>query len=394
MSRRILQVPYGTADILPGDAAARREMEDKIAATFSAWGFEEVATPTFEYLSTFGGSGRVSESNFKFFDRQNNILMLRMDMTAPIARLVATRLQGEPGIKRLSYRAQLFRYEEAQSGRQCEFTQAGIEMMGVAGASADAEVIALAVTALENAGLQQFTFSIGQVAFIDGLAEAAGFDGEQVQKLKHCLITHNAVGLKNLVQAQKLRGPLAKVMEDLLFLHGDVRLLQELETQLDQPKCLAALSSLKKMYSLAEAYGVTKYLIFDLGLLRDFDYYTGMIFEGYTPEMGYPIIGGGRYDNMMAAFGSPCPAIGFALGVDRIALALARTGKMATSRMTDVLVAYQPGALKTAIRTSMDLRRQGKRVKLAPRPCSEQETPEDQMRAARCSTCTLISTRE
>ena len=111
MSRRILQVPYGTADILPGDAAARREMEDKIAATFSAWGFEEVATPTFEYLSTFGGSGRVSESNFKFFDRQNNILMLRMDMTAPIARLVATRLQGEPGIKRLSYRAQLFRYE-------------------------------------------------------------------------------------------------------------------------------------------------------------------------------------------------------------------------------------------------------------------------------------------
>ena len=118
MRSRILQVPYGTADILPGEAAARRKMEDRIAATFTAWGFEEVATPTFEYLATFGGGGRVSDSNFKFFDRQNNTLMLRTDMTAPIARLVATRLQGEAGVKRLSYRAQLFRYEEAQSGRQ------------------------------------------------------------------------------------------------------------------------------------------------------------------------------------------------------------------------------------------------------------------------------------
>jgi ATP phosphoribosyltransferase regulatory subunit len=217
MSNRILHVPYGTADILPGEAAARRKMEDSIAATFAAWGFEEVATPTFEYLATFGGGGRVSDSNFKFFDRQNNTLMLRTDMTAPIARLVATRLQGEPGVKRLSYRAQLFRYEEAQSGRQCEFTQAGIEMMGEAGPAADAEVIALAVTALQEAGLTHFTLSVGQVALLTAWRRQLVLMTAQLQKFKHCLITHNAVGLKKLVQEQHLTGPLAKSWKNFVL---------------------------------------------------------------------------------------------------------------------------------------------------------------------------------
>ena len=394
MMSRILQVPYGTADILPGEAAARRKMEDGIAETFAAWGFEEVATPTFEYLATFGGGGRVSDSNFKFFDRQNNTLMLRTDMTAPIARLVATRLQGEPGVKRLSYRARVFRYEEAQSGRQCEFTQAGIEMMGEAGPAADAEVLALAVTALQAAGLTHFRLSVGQVAFIDGLTKAAGFDAAQVQKFKHFLITHNAVGLKKMVREQCLTGSLAKVMEELLFLHGDARLLQELAEKLTEPQCLQALTSLQEMYKLTEAYGVAEFVTFDLGLLRDFDYYTGMIFEGYTPELGYPIIGGGRYDNMMAAFGSPCPAIGFALGVDRIALALARAGKLVINRMTDLLVAYKPGALQEAIKACMVLREQGQNVKLAPGPCTGQETPDVQMKTARCCAYTLIDKAE
>ena len=148
------------------------------------------------------------------------------------------------------------------------------------------------------------------------------------------------------------------------------------------------------MYKLTEAYGVAAFVTFDLGLLRDFDYYTGMIFEGYTPELGYPIIGGGRYDKMMAAFGSPCPAIGFALGVDRIALALARAGKLEINRLTDLLVAYQPGALPEAIKACMDLRAQGQSVKLAPRPCSKDETPEAQMKVARCCAYTLIGKAE
>ncbi len=148
MTETILQVPYGTRDVLPGEAAARRQMEDKICSLFALWGYDEVATPTFEYLDTFAGMGQPGAGAFKFFDRKDNILMLRTDMTTPIARMVATRMRKDESVKRLSYRAQLFRYEEAQAGRQCEFTQCGIEMMGAAGAAADAEVIALAVSTL------------------------------------------------------------------------------------------------------------------------------------------------------------------------------------------------------------------------------------------------------
>jgi ATP phosphoribosyltransferase regulatory subunit len=154
-------------------------------------------------------------------------------------------------------------------------------------------------------------------------------------------------------------------------------------------ECKAALTSLKEMYELAKAYGVEKYLSFDLGLLRDFDYYTGMIFEGYAPGIGYPILGGGRYDNMMAAFGRPCPAIGFALGIDRIVLALSSAGKFNINRACDLLVTYKEGKLKEAIKACVDLREQGQSVKLAERPSKEAEG-KDLMVAANCCAYTYI----
>ena len=145
MTNKVYQVPYGTKDILPGQMKTRRSVEDAIIRVFDKWGYDEVKTPDFEYVDTFGASG--AKGDFRFFDRSNNLLVLRNDMTAPIARLTATRLQGGEKIKRLCYLANLYRYEEIQAGRQCEFEQAGVEMLGASGAAADAEVIVLAVKA-------------------------------------------------------------------------------------------------------------------------------------------------------------------------------------------------------------------------------------------------------
>ena len=195
MASKLLQVPYGTRDILPENMRLKRKIENNIAETFTKWGYSEVQTPTFEYLDTFSASGDISESNFKFLDRNNNILMLRTDMTTPIARLVATRLDAT-NVNRLSYRAQLFRYEEAQAGRQCEFTQAGIEMMGGAGAAADAEVLALAVNALLEAGLKDFTISMGQINFIEGLTEQAQLTAAPAQPANPSLLTKHVGGLE------------------------------------------------------------------------------------------------------------------------------------------------------------------------------------------------------
>ena len=373
MSDSILQVPYGTRDVLPGEAAARRQMEDRICSLFARWGYDEVATPTFEYLDTFAGSGQADEGAFKFFDRKGSILMLRTDMTTPIARMVSTRMRKDTGVKRLSYRAQLFRYEEAQAGRQCEFTQCGIEMMGASGAPADAEVIALAVHTLLEAGLKNFYITLGQMEFINGLIEAAALTDEQAKEIKHCLIKRNAAGLEQAVESAKIPEQLANIFKDLLFLHGGVQLLNDMQQRVLSRRCWNALENLREIYELAKAYDVAQYLSFDLGLTRSLDYYTGMLFEGYAAGMGYSLIGGGRYDNMMQRFGKPCPATGFALGIDRIALTLQRQGSLDVEGPETVLVAYAEGKTAEGITLACSLRKGGRRVRLADRVMTEEE---------------------
>lgn len=363
---KVLQIPYGTKDILPGEARVKREIEGRIITTFLAWGYDEVETPTFEFLATFADdtSGLMTES-FKFFDRNNQALVLRSDMTKPLARMVATRLNDGRQVKRISYLANIFRYEETQAGRQCEFSQAGVELMGAAEPSADAEVLALAVSSLRVAGLTDFTVSMGHSDFITGLMEEAGLNEEQAEELKKRVLAHNMVGLEGLLATLPMTSALKTLFQRLLFLHGDEALLDELQKTVKNAKSLQALRNLSEIYQLAKEYGVADVIRFDLSLIRNFDYYTGMVFEIYTSDMGFPICGGGRYDNMMQAFGQACPATGFAVGIDRIMLVLARQNKLETKTEWDVFVAWSYGKLAQAIAKSMELRKTGKTVKIA-----------------------------
>ena len=363
MTNKVYQVPYGTKDILPGEMKTRRAVENAIADVFDKWGYDEVKTPDFEYVDTFGEAG--AKGDFRFFDRSNNLLVLRNDMTAPIARLTATRLQSGEKIKRLCYLANLYRYEEIQAGRQCEFEQAGVEMLGASGAAADAEVIVLAAQAMKAAGLQKFAISLGHVDFINGLAEEAGFDAQQLKQLKIYLRRHDAVAMQQLAASmQELRPEIKNLFADFLFLQGGIELLDRLEQIITNEKCLNALHDLRKIYKLVEAYGAAEYLSFDLGLYRSLDYYTGMLFEIYLPEIGYPVAGGGRYDKMMQRFGLHCPATGFALGVDRVLLARERNGVAQNVRSWDALVAWSEGKLPEAIAKATALRSEGRSVKL------------------------------
>ncbi|WP_293841395.1 ATP phosphoribosyltransferase regulatory subunit [uncultured Phascolarctobacterium sp.] len=364
MTNKVYQVPYGTKDILPGQMKTRRSVEDAIIRVFDKWGYDEVKTPDFEYVDTFGASG--AKGDFRFFDRSNNLLVLRNDMTAPIARLTATRLQGGEKIKRLCYLANLYRYEEIQAGRQCEFEQAGVEMLGASGAAADAEVIVLAAAAMKAAGVERFAISLGHVDFINGLAEEAGFDAAQLRELKACLRRHDAVAMQELADSMgNIRPEIKQLFADFLFLQGGPELLERIGQVVKQEKCLSALDNLRRIYALVEAYGAAEYLSFDLGLYRSLDYYTGMLFEIYLPELGYPVAGGGRYDKMMQSFGMDCPATGFALGVDRILLALERTGAVNNERGWDAFVGWSEGKLPEAIAKATALRSEGRSVKLA-----------------------------
>lgn len=384
MTNKVYQVPYGTKDILPGEMKARRKVESAIINIFDKWGYDEVKTPSFEYVETFGSNG--DESNFRFFDKANKLLMLRTDMTAPIARLAATRLQDGEKIKRLCYLANLYRYEEIQAGRQCQFEQAGVELLGASGPAADAEIIVLAAEAFKAAGIENFAISIGHVDFVNGLAREAGFNEEETEELKACLRRHDAVAIYEM--ASRMEGnseELKKLFADFVFLQGGVELLERVAKIVTDEKALAALNNLLKIYELLEAYGASKYISFDLGLYRSFNYYTGMLFEIYLPEMGYPVAGGGRYDKMMESFGMDCPATGFALGVDRLMLALSRRGQ-ANNRNWDALVAFPEGKLQEAIIKATALRAEGKSVKLA----TEAMTLEEAAKEAQTLCCTSL----
>ncbi|WP_296400008.1 ATP phosphoribosyltransferase regulatory subunit [Acidaminococcus timonensis] len=383
----VLRIPYGTRDILPGEARAKREIEDKIANNFLSWGYDEAITPTFEYADTFALSGAgISEESMRFMDRSNRTLMLRSEMTTPLARMVATRLKNDKGVKRLFYIANVFRHEQTQAGRQCEFSQAGIELIGAEAPMADAEVLALAVESLKAAGLQDFLISIGHSGFLAGLMEDAKLTKKQADFVKSMILSHNAVGLEEAAE-RFIPKPLKDMFRDLLYLQGGRDLLDSLEARVTNPKSLDALKNLKAIYKLAESYGVAPYLSFDLSLIRNFDYYTGMVFEAYAPQIGFNICGGGRYDHMMEAFGDPEPATGFAMGIDRIILSLRRDGRLNMDSKWDIYVAWAPGCQSKAIQKAMELRQGGKNVKVG----TNAMTPEEAAKACAANRCEAVA---
>lgn len=369
------QIPYGTRDFLPREAARKRVVEAGLAQLFGKWGYDEVVTPTFEYLETLlvGAASGVDQHMFKFLDKNNRILALRPDMTTPIARTAATRMQevGEP--LRLFYLTNVFRYELAQAGRQCEFYQAGVELLGAPGPAADAEVIALAVEAMREAGLTSFQISLGQVDFINGIMAESELDVVQRQQVKAAIARRDLVGLGEILTASGLSADMQKFLKSIPVLHGRQEVLDQAYKMAPNEVSRAALDNLTDIVRLLTSYGVEQYVNFDLGLIRDLDYYTGMVFEGYTPGLGFPLCGGGRYDNMLASFGSASPATGFALGIERVLLALDRQGLSTPATEKDCYVAWQNDGLAQAITKANQLRAEGWRVELALEAQSQQD---------------------
>ena len=357
------------------DAARKRGMENELARLFLSWGYQEVVTPTFEYYETLRASApeTADDSTFRFFDRSGRMLALRPDMTTPIARVAVMRMREQPLPLRLFYLANVFRQEETQAGRQCEFYQAGVELLGAGGVAADAEVVALAVEALLAAGLSDFQVCLGQVDFISGIMAEAGLDAATAHKVKQALIERNMVGLGELLAESGIEPCNRDLLQQLPMLHGKMDMLRNVRQRVKNQISQAALDNLAEIYHLLEKYGIDRYVMFDLGIIRDFEYYTGMVFETYTTGLGYPICGGGRYDRMAGSFGREQPATGFALGIERILLALERQGLDATNPTQTVYVGWAGSNLPQAIAAVKRLREDGSTAELGLQEQSREE---------------------
>ncbi|HWR45466.1 ATP phosphoribosyltransferase regulatory subunit [Sporomusa sp.] len=366
------QIPYGTRDLLLREAKQKRIVEGSLAELFSRWGYDEVVTPTFEYIETLtvGTGSDLHQHVFKFFDKNNRILALKPDMTTPIARVAATRLKETQLPLRLFYLTNVFRHEQAQAGRQCEFYQAGVELLGAPGPAADAEVVALAVEAMLESGLTNFQISLGQVDFINGLMAESGLTPQHQQQVKYAMVSRDLVGLGEILAQSGLSQVAQELLQQIPLLHGQEDMLNKAYRLVSNDLSRRALDNLADIRRLLAGYGVDRYVNFDLGIIRDFDYYTGMVFEGYTPGLGFPLCGGGRYDNMLASFGVANPATGFALGIERVLLAMERQGIGVSVRGKDVYIAWGEGRLSPAIAAANKCRKEGRRAELALAPVS------------------------
>lgn len=357
------QLPTGVRDLLPWEAAQMRRLSGRLAELFRSWGYREVVTPGFEYLETVtAGAGQLGrrEDLYQFFDRKGRTLALRADMTTPIARVAATRLGSEPLPLRLSYQGPVFRRRDEKAGTAAEIWQGGIELIGASGVAADAEAVALACEALAATGLQGFKVGLGHVDFVAGIFEAAGVGPELEAELKAALVARDLVAFEKAVREAGLTREEGDLLVAMATFQGDYPAAVRRFGTVPNVRVARALEQLGTILRLLAEFGVASQVALDLGLARSLDYYTGVVFEGYAPGVGAPILGGGRYDGLLADFGGDLPAIGFALEMGRLLAALERQGRMpADVDREDLIVACPPGQEVWAMAAARNARASG-----------------------------------
>jgi ATP phosphoribosyltransferase regulatory subunit len=318
------RIPSGTRDVLPDEMRELRAMTDRIRSVFEQAGYGEVYTPALEYESTFergaqlhdDSAGWASRPAYRMFDELGNTLVLRSDMTIPIARLVATRYaQSEPPL-RFCYFAHAYRGVRPQRGQSRELLQAGVELLGAPGPQGTAEALSVLCAALDVAGLENYRVGVGDASLYPALLETFGVGEAARDRILTSLVEGDFVGVEAEIEALGLSGEDTGLLLEVPRIRGGFEILSGLSGPLDE-----AITGMRELHALLSPK-VADRVIFDLGLVRSLGYYTGAIFQVYDPAHGVPIGSGGRYDDLLAAFGRPLPAVGFALNVERVHIAL------------------------------------------------------------------------
>jgi ATP phosphoribosyltransferase regulatory subunit len=317
-------IPPGTRDVLPDEMRELRAVLESLRQSFEGAGYGEVRTPTVEYEEVLRqGDQNAAGAGWRLFDDHGRLLVLRSDMTIPIARLVGTRFGDQEGALRLFYLGEAYRSVTRGSGQLTEFLQAGTELIGVPGIEGDAEIVALVLKALSAVGLRRHSVGVGDGALYGRLLEALQVPVEDAEQLKACLMRRDLAGLEARVRSAGLPDVLVAIPS----LRGGPEVLDRAEEAMGEIGATALLE-LRGLYEVLARLGHGERVILDLGLVHELGYYTGAVFEVYDPAVGFALGGGGRYDQLIGRFGKPRPACGLALDVQRVHVAQAAEEKM------------------------------------------------------------------
>lgn len=313
-------LPAGGKDVLAVEARELRAVEAALRERFTRYGYREVMTPVLEFAEVIDRAqeGGLREA-FRLFDDHGRVLVLRPDMTIPVARLVATRMADHPGPVRAFYLARAFRPPPAGRPRASEQRQAGVELVGADGPGADAEAIALLADSLAATGLEGLRVGVADVSLTEAVLEGAVPDPGARAGLRAALAARDLAGWRRLARGAGAGAP-GELLERLPTLRGGADVLEGIAAAV--PAAEDACARMGRLLELVAQHGAAGAVVVDLAVMRDWPYYSGVVFEGYAPAVGEPVAMGGRYDGLGGRFGRSRPAVGFAIVLDALHRAL------------------------------------------------------------------------
>jgi ATP phosphoribosyltransferase regulatory subunit len=360
--RPLVDAPPGAQCFVGDEVRRRRAIESRVLSVFEGWDYEEIIPPLFDYAESFA-SEALAPRTYSFVGRDGSLLALRPDFTSLIAKIAAGRLAGRPTPLRLYYSGEVLRYEPPRPGRQSELYQMGLEHLGPAALAADVEVLGIAAESLEALEVRDYSLALGHVSAFAALAARSGLPKPALDALRDRVDAKDAEGARAVVEAGRVPREVGEALVALASLAGDATVLAEARRRLAAfPEAAAAVADLAAVVGALEAAGLGTHVSVDLGELRGLDYYTGLVFRLYARGLGFEVGGGGRYDSLLGRFGRPLPAVGFMLGLDRLALLLERQ-RLLPEETAAAAEAVGGADLGAALRSARALRGQGRRVR-------------------------------
>lgn len=359
--KKLLHTPEGVKDIYGEEYARKLEVERRLHENIRLYGYEEIQTPAFEFFDVFSKEIGTTPSRelYKFFDKDNNTLVLRPDFTPSIARCAA-KYFGEENIPlRFSYLGNTFTNTSDLQGKLKESTQMGAEFIGDDSVEADGEIISLVIKSLLHAGLKRFQVTIGEVEYFKGLCGEAGLDEETELDLRACISGKSYFAARELLRERNVAEPYHSRLLKVADMFGDMCSLQDARAMVKNERSKKAVERLEKLYEVLKAYGVAEYISFDLGMLSKYKYYTGVIFKAYTYGVGDAVVKGGRYDGLLRQFGKEAPAVGFCMVIDSILEALSRQRVQVPTPEPVQIIFYGPDNFSEKLEEAEKLRAQG-----------------------------------
>lgn len=356
-------IPEGSRDLIFNECRKKKIIINSLEKTFESFGYDEVITPTVEYYKTFSIDDEYmdEEKIYKFFESSGRILVLRPDMTLPIARVVSTKMKELKTPIRLRYTSNIFRVNRKFGGKKNEYTDLGVELIGVPELDGDIEALTMALEGFKKLNISNFKLEIGNIKFFNEIFDKSKIKEDEKEKLAELIEEKSLIELEKFLNSLEIEESKKNFLKRLPWLFGDEDVLNNNIEFKDDKDVMSAILYLKKINKILKELGYEENITFDLGMVPGVNYYTGIIFKGYIEGARAPVLSGGRYDNLIKSFGRDLPAVGFSIDVDLI---LENINFNNEEKIKEYIIYYGKNKLVQAIKESRAIRDKGIRVKL------------------------------